>query len=366
MIQRRKTRTVTVGSVKIGSGHPVAIQSMTKTDTLDVDATVRQIRGLEKEGCELVRVAVREPESARAISRIKSGIHIPIIADIHFDHKLALEAITHGADKIRINPGNITNPAHIDRIIDSASEKGIPVRLGVNSGSLPDAGAAASPAGAMVSPLLRYLEHFRRRDFNDIVISLKSSSVSATVEAYRRMAAECDYPFHLGITATGTPAWGIVRSSVGIGALLLDGIGDTIRVSLTGDPDVEVDTARRILVSAGVRHFGPEIISCPTCGRCQVDLVPMVRELEDELGLDAGEGSRKAKGEGPGAKSPLVIAVMGCEVNGPGEAKNADIGVAFGRGRGVVFRKGRIVKTVEASNAVRELAAMVRKEEDEA
>ncbi len=354
MIKRRKTRTVTVGNVKIGSDYPVVIQSMAKTDTSDTGATIREIRELEACGCELVRVAVKGMESARAISVIKKEINIPLVADIHFDHKLALEAIRQGADKVRINPGNITDLAGMDRIIDEAGERGIPVRIGVNSGSLPEGpGDEGDTADRMVSLALRHLEHFRKRDFHDIVISLKASDVVSTVEAYKKMAAECDYPLHLGVTAAGPYVDGIVRSSVGIGALLLEGIGDTIRVSLTDKAVAEVDTAKRILSSLEIRSFGPGIISCPTCGRCQVDLISIVEDFETKLKRVTGHGSRATD-------KSLTVAIMGCEVNGPGEARDADIGIAFGSGKGAIFRKGEIVKTVDADHAVEELLNMVR------
>ncbi len=349
MIERRKTRTVTVGDVKIGSDHLISIQSMTKTDTSDVNATVRQIRQLQNAGCELVRVAVKDTNAASAISDIKKEINIPLIADIHFDHKLALEAIANGADKIRINPGNMTGQDAVNSVINAAAEKGIPIRLGVNSGSLVEMAAGrGNPADVMVDCLLKYLEPFRKKRFNDIILSLKASDVSTTVEAYRKMAEACDYPFHVGVTAAGPPAEGIVRSSVGIGTLLLDGIGDTIRVSLTGDPLPEVDAAKRILSSVGVRHFGHSIISCPTCGRCQVDLVPLVEELEKEIKSITNK--------------PLTIAIMGCEVNGPGEAKCADIGIAFGKNKGAIFRGGEIIKTVKVDDAVDELVKMIKEE----
>jgi (E)-4-hydroxy-3-methylbut-2-enyl-diphosphate synthase len=349
MIERRKTRTVTVGDVKIGSDHLVSIQSMTKTDTCDVSSTLRQIRQLEKAGCELVRVAVKDLPAASAIADIKKEINIPLIADIHFDHKLALEAIASGADKIRINPGNITGEDEVNSVIDAAGAKGIPIRLGVNSGSLMEmATGTGNPADVMVGSLLKYLEAFRRKGFNDIIISLKASNVSTTVESYRKMAEACDYPFHVGVTAAGPPAEGIVRSSIGIGSLLLDGIGDTVRVSLTGDPLPEVDAAKRILSAVGVRHFGHSIISCPTCGRCQVDLVPLVEKLEKEVKNVTNK--------------PLTIAIMGCEVNGPGEAKCADIGIAFGKNKGAIFRGGEIVKTVGVDDAVYELVRIIKEE----
>ena len=356
MIRRRKTRTVTVGNVKIGSGHPVSIQSMAKTDTANVASTVREIRALEESGCEIVRVAVKTFEAARAIGQIKKEIDIPLVADIHFDAALAVEAIKSGADKIRINPGNVRDKGGIRELIAAASAKSVPMRIGVNSGSLSEmARGKGSPAGRMVGAVLRYLELFRRERFNNLVISLKASDVATTVEAYRLMAGECDYPFHVGVTAAGLPEEGIIRSAVGIGSLLLDGIGDTIRVSLTGEAVAEVGVAKRILSAAGMRKFGHEIIACPTCGRCQVDLVSIVRELEEQI-------SRGTRDEGPRTRKPLLIAVMGCEVNGPGEARQADIGIAFGKDRGAIFRKGKIVKTVVAKKAVGELIKIIKKQ----
>jgi len=355
MTQRRKTRTVTVGDVKIGSEHPVVIQSMTKTNTADVSATAGQIRELEEAGCEIVRVAVKNTADAKAISLIKQETTISIVADIHFDHRLAVEAIKQGADKIRINPGNIRAPRDIDNIIDAAVSAGIPVRIGVNSGSLSeDTDASGDIAGRMVSSMLGYLEHFRKKGFNELVLSLKASEVPVTVAAYRKIVAECEYPLHLGVTAAGLPEDGIIRSGIGIGALLMDGIGDTVRVSLTGHPVEEVDTAKRILAASGVRSFGMRIIACPTCGRCQVDLISIVKELEEEL-KRATSDERQATN----CKS-LLIALMGCEVNGPGEAKEADIGIAFGKDRGVIFCGGKVVKTVDAPVAVAELMKMIK------
>ncbi|MFH1552040.1 MAG: flavodoxin-dependent (E)-4-hydroxy-3-methylbut-2-enyl-diphosphate synthase [Candidatus Omnitrophota bacterium] len=356
MIKRRETKTVTVGSVKIGSGHPVSIQSMTKTDTSDIRATVGQVRQLEEAGCEIVRVAVKNTSDAKAISAIRKDTEIPFVADIHFDYRLAVECIKQGADKIRINPGNIYKTAEIDKIIDAAASKNIPVRIGVNSGSLRDESDGSTDiADRMVDSALKYVEHFRKRDFDDLVISLKASEVPSTVRAYRRIAGECGYPLHLGVTAAGLPEEGVVKSSIGIGALLMEGIGDTVRVSLTGDSIAEVDVAKRILSAIGSRHFGPRIIACPTCGRCQVDLVSIVKQLEWELKRTTEHARR-------GTDKSLVIAVMGCEVNGPGEAKDADIGIAFGKGKGVVFRHGEVVKTVEASAAIKELLEMIREE----
>lgn len=356
-IKRRKTRTITIGSVKIGAGHPVAIQSMAKTDTADVDATVKEISSLEKAGCEIVRVALRDLRSAKAIKDIKKAITIPIVADCHFDYTLALEAIKQGASKIRINPGNISKSGEVDSIIDAAREKHIPIRIGVNSGSLPNhVNRGRETADKMAALVFQCLERFRRKNFEDIVISVKASDAATTVNAYRRIAEAVDYPLHIGVTAAGVPADGIVRSSAGIGALLLAGIGDTIRVSLTGDPVQEVETAKRILGAVGLRRFGPEIISCPACGRCQVDLISMVKKLEQSL-------KRHTTYDVRCTNKPLTVAVMGCEVNGPGEAKGADIGIAFGSGKGAIFQKGEVVKTVDADRAIGELLGLIASEQ---
>ncbi|MDP8258142.1 MAG: flavodoxin-dependent (E)-4-hydroxy-3-methylbut-2-enyl-diphosphate synthase [Candidatus Aadella gelida] len=352
-IKRRKTRTVNIGGVKIGSGHPIAIQSMTKTGTSDIEATVKQIEGLVKSGCEIIRVAVKDHKDAAAIADIKKSIDIPLVADIHFDHTLAIEAISSGADKIRINPGNISKEKDIDEVIGSASDKGIPIRIGVNSGSLTEMHSSLGrSAERMVDSALRYLEYFKKRKFEDLVISLKASEVSVTRDAYKLMAERCDHPFHVGVTAAGLPEEGIIKSSMGIGTLLLDGIGDTIRVSLTGDPEKEIDAAKNILSASGVRKFGPEIIACPTCGRCQVDLVPIVEDLKKRLQSVAHSPQPNDK--------PLLIALMGCEVNGPGEAKGADIGIAFGKGKGAIFSGGEIVKTVNVAHAVDELVKILK------
>jgi len=349
MIERKKTRTVTVRNVKIGYGHPVSIQSMVKTDIRDASSTIKQVQQIEEAGCEIVRVAIKDMDSAKMISSIKKEVTIPIVADIHFDYKLAIEAISQGADKIRINPGNISSFEKIDKIIDAASSKNVPIRIGVNSGSLTE-GAGSD---AMVSSALKYIEHFQKRNFHELVISVKSAEVPATISAYRKISAECDYPLHLGITAAGLPAEGIIRSSIGIGTLLMEGIGDTIRVSLTGDPLREVDTARKILSATGMRNFGPQIISCPTCGRCEVDLVSIVEKLDHELKLLTTHYSLLTDKQ-------FLIAIMGCEVNGPGEAKNADIGIAFGSGKGAIFKHGQVIKTVSEDSAISELLGIIK------
>ncbi|MDD5428251.1 MAG: flavodoxin-dependent (E)-4-hydroxy-3-methylbut-2-enyl-diphosphate synthase [Candidatus Omnitrophica bacterium] len=352
MAERRKTRQVKVGGVRIGGESPVSIQSMTKVATSDVKGVVSQIKRLERAGCEIIRVAIKGLDDAKAIGAIKKNINIPIVCDIHFDHELALKCIKAGADKIRLNPGNIRKKADIVEVVKAAKKARIPIRIGLNSGSVfarlqPQAvNHKVDLSSALIGSAFAYIKIFEDLDFRDIIISLKASDVATTVEAYRKMSQFCDYPMHLGVTASGSYDQGIVKSSIGIGALLLDGIGDTIRVSLTADPVEEVIAAKRILSSIGLRSFGPEIISCPTCGRCQVDLGSIVKELEYSLTAC----NLKLKNGGP-----LKIAVMGCEVNGPGEAKDADLGIAFGKASGVIFKKGKIVKTVEIKNAVKEL-----------
>ncbi|MFH1847543.1 MAG: flavodoxin-dependent (E)-4-hydroxy-3-methylbut-2-enyl-diphosphate synthase [Candidatus Omnitrophota bacterium] len=354
MIKRRKTRTVSVGKVKIGSDHPITIQSMAKTDTADVKAAVQEINKLENAGCEIVRVAVKDIKQAQAVGDIKKEIKIPLVADIHFDYKLALEAIKQGADKIRINPGNLIDANNINEIIDACLDKNIPIRLGINSGSLKGLSQKKKNAAKfMTDYMVKYLKCFRDRDFDAIIISMKTADVLTTIEAYRHMAKECGYPLHLGITAAGLPADGIIKSSIGIGTLLAEGIGDTIRVSLTGDAFHEISAARKILSAVNLRKFGPEIISCPTCGRCQADLISFAEELEVRI--------RKYEIDEPRLLGkPVVIAVMGCEVNGPGEAKGADIGIAFGKGKGAIFSKGEVVKTVDMDKAMDELMRMIR------
>jgi len=338
-ILRRKTRKVKVGSVRIGGSAPISVQSMAKTDTRDVDATVSQIRKMESAGCELVRVAVKDIDAVCALADIRKGIRIPLVADIHFSPKLALSAIESGADKIRINPGNMTDRQGLVQVAKLAKKKRVPIRIGLNSGSVPK-------NEDMVSLARKTIKLFERNGFYDIIISLKSSDINETVRAYRKMAGICNYPLHLGMTATGLPESGIVKSSIAVGALLLDGIGDTVRISLTGDPTEEIRVARTMLSSLGIRNFGPEIISCPTCGRCQVDLQRIVGKLSKELSV---------KHYPLNAKRPLSIAVMGCEVNGPGEARDADIGVAAGKKSGILFKKGKIVKKIKEKDFVKEI-----------
>jgi (E)-4-hydroxy-3-methylbut-2-enyl-diphosphate synthase len=345
----KKTRLIRLGSVEIGAGAPVSIQSMTNTDTKDIVSTVRQIRGLEKIGCEIIRVAVKDRGSALAIKGIKKDISIPLEADIHFDYRLAVLAAEAGADGIRLNPGNIHNPRHVKEVIAACRKSCIPVRIGANSGSLMARyrlPGKVSQASCMVKSVMDYLKPFEKTGFHDIIISLKASDVQTTISAYRKIALLCDYPLHLGVTATGQGLEAVIKSAIGIGTLLAEGIGDTIRVSLTGNPRQEITAARGILQALGLRRFFTEVISCPTCGRCQVDLEKIVRQVKQELTACALELKTKRL---------YSIAIMGCEVNGPGEARDADIGIAFGLGSGILFKKGKIVKKVSTKNAITEL-----------
>ena len=344
-MKRRKTRQTSIGKVKVGDGAAVSVQSMTKTDTRDVKATVKQIKELEKEGCEIIRVAIPDREAAKAILEIKRRIKIPLVADIHFDYKLALEAVENGADGIRINPGNIRDKEKIIQIVRKAKKKRIPVRIGVNSGSLDRKRYKGPLAQAMVRSALDSIKIFEKEKFYDITVSLKASDVLTTTEAYRLMAKRCDYPFHLGITATGLPPSGIIKSAIGIGSLLLEGIGDSIRVSLTGPPQEEVRVGYEILRALGLRKRGPEIIACPTCGRCEIELIKIAQEVQKKLNRLPITDHR----------TPIKVAIMGCVVNGPGEAWEADIGIAGGKKIGIIFRKGRVVKKVREKDLVKTL-----------
>jgi len=352
MIARRKTRQISVGSVKIGGEAPISVQSMTKTDTRDVRKTVHQIRRLEAAGCEIVRVAVVDEEAAGAITRIKKGIHIPLIADIHFHHRLALKAMAAGADGIRINPGNIGGKDRLREVVRVAKEQSIPIRIGVNSGSVEKtllARFGGATAEAMVASALQTIADMEDTGFRLIKVSLKASDIPRTLEAYRLFSQRSDYPVHLGITEAGRGSGALIKSAIGIGLLLHEGIGDTLRVSLTGDPVEEVQAGFDILRALKIRQRGLEIISCPTCGRCEVDLVPLVRRVENAV---------------RGVATPLTVAIMGCVVNGPGEAKEADLGIAGGKGVGVLFRKGRIIKKVKekdfASALLKEINEMTK------
>lgn len=331
-ITRRHTSQITVGNVKVGGGAPISVQSMTNTFTQDIHATVDQIKRLENAGCEIVRVAVPDQEAARAISKIKQQISIPMIADIHFDYRLAIMAADSGADGLRINPGNIGSQKKVKAVVDSAKAHHIPIRIGVNSGSvekdLLKKYGGATPE-AMVESALRHIELLESFDFHEIKISLKASDVFRTIQAYRLISSKTNYPLHVGVTEAGGLFPGVVKSSLGIGMLLAEGIGDTIRVSLTRDPVEEVRVGYEILKALNIRQRGPDIISCPTCGRCKIRLFDIVEQVEKAL-----------------ISSPLQIkiAIMGCVVNGPGEAKEADIGIAGGDGIGILFRKGQVIR----------------------
>jgi (E)-4-hydroxy-3-methylbut-2-enyl-diphosphate synthase len=315
---------------------------MAKYKATDTEKSLKQVRELQDAGCEIVRFAVRDTQDARALKKIKKEAKIPVVADIHFDYRLALESIESGVDKIRLNPGNIYKKEEVREVAAALKNAKIPLRIGVNSGSVRDL-RSKSAADNLVKSALEYIKMVEGFKFHNIVVSLKASNVLDTVSAYRLISGRCDYPLHLGVTATGSPFAGVIKSSVALGALLLDGIGDTIRVSLTDIPGREVYAAKVILESLGLRKFGHTLISCPTCGRCEVDLVKIVRELEEKL--EAG-----AKKIHP--SKPLNIAVMGCVVNGPGEAKEADLGIAFGKSEGLLFKKGKPVKKVAYSDCV--------------
>jgi (E)-4-hydroxy-3-methylbut-2-enyl-diphosphate synthase len=339
-ITRKQTRGLTVGEVTVGSGAPIRVQSMTNTKTHDVAATVAQIQRLEAVGCEIVRVAVPDMAAAQAIKAIKAEIKIPLIADIHFDHRLAVAAARAGADGLRINPGNIGGDSKVRAVVDVAKERGLPIRIGVNAGSLEkdllDEKGHATAQG-MVTSALRHVALLERYDFHQVKVSLKASDVPRTIAAYRLMAGTTDLPLHLGVTEAGTLISGCVKSALGIGMLLAEGIGDTIRVSLTRDPVEEVRVAYEILRSLGLRQRGPEIISCPTCGRCDIDLFKVVEAVEQEILT---------------REIPIKLAVMGCVVNGPGEAREADIGIAGGAGLGILFRKGKVIRKVPQAELV--------------
>lgn len=344
---REKTRVVKVGDVKIGGGNPVVVQSMTKTFTADVKSTVKQIEELQEVGCEIVRVAVPDFDSVSAIKEIKKRIKIPLVADIHFDYRLAIESIRNGADKIRINPGNIGGEEKVKLVIEEAKKTRIPIRIGLNSGSLKV--KHSEIVQKMRDTLRDYILLFNKYEFEDIVISAKASDVMTTINIYQEIAKRYNYPLHIGVTESGPILSGSVKSSVGLGILLYEGLGDTIRVSLTGSPVEEVRVGYEILKSLKLRKTGVEIISCPTCGRCRVDLPEVVASFEKEV-------VNKIK-----TNRCIKIAIMGCEVNGPGEAKEADIGVAFGRGMGLLFVKGKPIKKVLPKEVVKEILNMMKK-----
>ena len=348
-MNRKITRTVYVGGVKIGGGNSISIQSMCNTDTRDADATVKQILSLEEAGCEIIRVAVPDDEAAEAVGKIKKMIHIPLVADIHFDYRLALECIKNGVDKVRINPGNIGSRERVKLVADAAKAKGIPIRIGVNGGSLEKdlLEKYGSPtADALVESAMRHVEILDDVNFKDIVVSIKVSNVPVMLEAYRKFSAKTDIPLHVGVTESGTERMGTIKSSIGIGTLVSEGIGDTVRVSLTADPVREVYAAKDILRVLGERKNGIEFVSCPTCGRTRIDLISIASEVEKRLA---------------GIDKPIKVAVMGCVVNGPGEARDADIGIAGGNGEGIIFKKGEILRKVPENMIVEELVKEVEK-----
>lgn len=331
----------------MGGGAPVSIQSMCNTPTHDVEATVEQIHRLEAAGCEIIRVAVPDMPAAEAIGAIRAAISIPLVVDIHFDYKLALKCVEQGCDAVRINPGNIGSPDRVAAVAEACKGKGLPIRIGVNGGSLEkpllEKCGGVTPE-ALVESAFGHIKLLEDCGFYDICVSLKSSSVPLTMKAYQRMSQESDYPLHIGVTETGTPKMGILKSAVGIGGLLALGIGDTLRVSLSADPIQEVYAARDILKAAGIRRDGPELISCPTCGRTRIDLIGLANEVEERL---------------KGVDKPITVAVMGCVVNGPGEASAADVGIAGGVGEGLLFKRGEIVKKVPQEALVDELFKLI-------
>jgi (E)-4-hydroxy-3-methylbut-2-enyl-diphosphate synthase len=338
MLQREKTRSIKIGPYTMGGNNKVFIQSMTNTYTKDVDATVKQIHTLEKAGCEIIRVAVLDMVDAQAIKEIKKQINIPLVADIHFDYRLALESIKSGADKIRLNPGNIPKREHVEEVVKACKEKNIPIRIGVNSGSLP--GRAEPTPELMVETARHHVEILESMDFYDIALSLKATDMNLMIEAYRLAAKTFNYPLHLGVTEAGTAFSGGIKSAMGIGILLHEGIGNTIRVSLTDNPILEIQAAKEILKNLGLKDKVPNLISCPTCGRIQYDMIDIAKKIEAYL-LKVNK--------------TINVAIMGCAVNGPGEAKHADIGVAGGKGEALLFRKGQIIKKIKESEVYDEL-----------
>lgn len=342
-MERNKTRKIKVGNIFLGGDSRISVQSMTNTDTRDIKSTVDQIKELENAKCDIIRVAVPDFEAAEAIKEIKKCIQIPLVADIHFDYKLALESIKNGVDALRINPGNIGSMEKVKAVVEAAKGKNIPIRIGVNSGSLEKhllEKYGRVSAEALVESALGHVDILEKCNFHDTVISIKSSDVVMMIDAYRLISSRVDYPLHLGVTEAGTEFRGTIKSSIGIGTLLAEGIGDTIRVSLTGDPVSEVKVGRQILKSLGLINEGVEIISCPTCGRTNIDLIKIANEVETRLaGIDKN----------------IKVAIMGCVVNGPGEAREADIGIAGGRGEGLIFRNGVIIRKVSEEKLVEEL-----------
>lgn len=347
---RNKKKVIKVGNLKIGGNNPIIIQSMTNTNSSDVEKTVEQINDLEKAGCQLVRMTINNIKSAEAIKKIKSRVNLPLVADIHFDYRLALLAIENGIDKLRINPGNIGSDENVKKVVEVAKEKKIPIRIGVNSGSIEKEILKKYErpcVDALVESAMYHIRLLEKFNFFDIIISLKSSNVKMMIEAYRKIDSLVDYPLHLGVTEAGTRFQGAIKSAIGIGSLLVDGIGDTLRVSLTENPVEEIKVAKEILKVLDLSNEGVEIISCPTCGRTEIDLINLAKKVEEEFENE---------------KNKFKIAVMGCVVNGPGEAKEADYGIAAGKGLGILFKKGKIMKKVSESNLLEELKMMIRED----
>lgn len=349
MYKRRQSREVSVGNVKIGGNNPISIQSMTNTDTRDAKATIAQIKRLESVGCDIVRVAIPDMTAAKNIAEIKSQVNIPIIADIHFDYRLALEVIDQGVDGVRINPGNIGSIDRVKMVVEKCKEKNLKIRIGVNGGSLEkellEKYGSATPE-ALVESALNHVKILEDLDFRNIVISLKSSDIYKTLDAYELISKKVDYPLHIGITESGSVKKGTIKSSIGVGALLLKGIGDTIRISLTGDPCEEVIVGKEILRSLDLLNDKIKVVSCPTCGRCNIDLISVVNEVEEKIN---------------NIEKDITVAIMGCAVNGPGEAREADIGIAGGKGEGLLFKKGEIVRKINGDRLVEELLEEIDK-----
>lgn len=342
-MNRKITKKIKIGNIYVGGDAPISIQSMNNTDTRDVKSTIKQIKDFEKTGCDITRCAVPDMEAAEALKEITKSVTIPVVADIHFDYKLAIKAMENGVSALRINPGNIGSIEKVKILAGAAKDKGIPIRVGVNSGSLEknllDKYGRVCPE-ALVESALKHIDILEKINFNDIVISIKSSNVMQMIESYKMISSKVDYPLHVGVTESGTIWRGTIKSSVGLGAILSEGIGDTIRVSLTGDPIEEIKVGKEILKALGYKKEGIEFISCPTCGRTNIDLIKLANEVEEKLSS---------------CKKNIKIAIMGCAVNGPGEAREADLGIAGGRGEGLIFKKGKIIRKVKEEDLIKEL-----------
>jgi (E)-4-hydroxy-3-methylbut-2-enyl-diphosphate synthase len=345
--KRRISKQLQIGKIRVGGGAPIAVQSMTKTDTRDARATIDQIKKLEECGCDIIRVAVPDQEAASALAKIKKSVSIPVVADIHFDYRLALAALAAGADGLRLNPGNIRDKEHIKKVVMAAKAKNIPIRIGINAGSLPPGKPRElSTAEYMVEIAMKQVRLLEDWDYDLIKIALKAFDVPTTIEAYRGIARKTRYPLHVGITEAGLPQTGIIRSAAGIGILLYEGIGDTVRVSLSAPPQEEVTAAFEILKSLNLREHGPVLVSCPSCGRSESDIVELARKVSKYL---------------DNITKPIKVAVMGCVVNGPGEARDADVGIACGRGRGALFSKGKVIGTVEEAEYYQSLTGEIER-----